>query len=55
MSDSNNIAQKTWEMMNNISTIDTIDEIYKYDDGQQRDILNAKPWEKELVKLNWNK
>ncbi|KAK4337030.1 hypothetical protein RND71_043378 [Anisodus tanguticus] len=37
------IAQKTWEMANNI---DTVDEIYKYNADQQSGIQAAKPWEK---------
>lgn len=41
------IAQQTWEMTNNIETIGTVDEIYRYDKKQQQDILNAKPWEKD--------
>ncbi|XP_014246442.1 COP9 signalosome complex subunit 5 isoform X2 [Cimex lectularius] len=41
------MAQKTWEMSNNIETISTVDEIYRYDRKQQQDILNAKPWEKD--------
>lgn len=40
-------AQKTWEMVNNVETISTIDEIYRYDRKEQQDILAAKPWEKE--------
>lgn len=47
--DQNSIAQKTWEMANNVETISTIDEIYRYDRKEQQDILAAKPWEKELV------
>lgn len=43
------IAQKTWELANNIETISSTDEIYRYDRKQQQDILAAKPWEKELV------
>lgn len=43
------IAQKTWEMANNIETISSTDEIYRYDRKQQQDILAAKPWEKECV------
>lgn len=46
-SDQNTIAQKTWELANNIETISTIDEIYRYDRKEQQDILTAKPWEKE--------
>lgn len=41
------IAQKTWEMANNVETISTVDEMYRYDRKQQQDILAAKPWEKE--------
>ncbi|KAI4460936.1 hypothetical protein AMK59_3341 [Oryctes borbonicus] len=41
------IALKTWEMANKIETINTIDEIYRYDKQQQQDILTAKPWEKD--------
>lgn len=41
------IAQKTWEMSNNVEMISPIDEIYRYDKKQQQDILSAKPWEKE--------
>ena len=46
-SDQSSIAQKTWEMSNNVETISTIDEIYRYDRKEQQDILTAKPWEKE--------
>lgn len=48
-SEQSNIAQKTWEMSNNIETISTVDEIYRYDRKEQQDILAAKPWEKEYV------
>nr|CAG4651866.1 EOG090X078Z [Triops cancriformis] len=41
------IAQKNWEMANNIETISSVDEIYRYDKKQQNDILTAKPWEKD--------
>jgi len=41
------IAQKTWEMTNNIEAVSTVDEIYKYDRKQQQDILTTKPWERE--------
>ncbi len=41
-------AQKTWEMSNNVETLDTTrEEIYRFDKKQQQDILTAKPWEKE--------
>ena len=42
-------AQKTWELSNNLESVGTIDEIYRYDEKQQKDILAAKPWEKEWV------
>ncbi|GAB6026642.1 proteasome regulatory particle subunit RPN11 [Chamberlinius hualienensis] len=41
------MAQKTWEMANNIETIPSIDDIYKYNRQQQQDILAAKPWDKD--------
>lgn len=43
------IAQKTWVMSNNIETVSSVDEIYRYDKKQQQDILAAKLWEKEYV------
>jgi COP9 signalosome complex subunit 5 len=43
------MAQNSWEMANNVETIQSIDEIYKYNRKQQQDILTAKPWEKEYV------
>lgn len=46
-SDQNTIAQKTWELANNVETISTVDEIYRYDRKEQQDILTAKPWDKE--------
>ena len=53
------MARKTWEMSNNVEGVSTVDEIYRYDERQQRDILAAKPWEKEYefrsrsYKNNW--
>lgn len=41
------MARKTWEMSNNVEGVSTVDEIYRYDERQQRDILAAKPWEKD--------
>ncbi|XP_022207829.1 COP9 signalosome complex subunit 5 [Nilaparvata lugens] len=41
------IARKTWELSNNMETISSVDEIYRYDRKQQQDILTAKPWEKD--------
>ena len=43
------IAQRNWEMANNVENISPIDEIYRYDKRQQQDILNTKLWEKEYV------
>ena len=43
------IAQRNWEVSNQMETITSVDEIYQYDRRQQQDILQAKPWEKELV------
>lgn len=43
------IAKKTWELENNVQTVNTVDDIFKYDRQQQQDILTAKPWEKEYV------
>jgi len=41
------VAQKTWEMSNNIEGLHSVDDIYRYDRKQQQDILAARPWEKE--------
>jgi len=41
------IAQKTWEMSNNVLEVSASDEIYKYDRQQQQSLLAAKPWEKD--------
>ncbi len=41
------MAQKTWELSNNVEIVGTVDEIYKFDKKQQDDILTAKPWDKE--------
>ncbi|MCL4123686.1 UNVERIFIED_CONTAM: hypothetical protein GTU68_007149 [Idotea baltica] len=41
------IAQKNWELSNNIETVSSQDDIYLYDKKQQQDILQAKPWEKD--------
>jgi len=43
-SSQNKIAQKTWEMANNITEAE---EIYKYDRNVQQNMLTAKPWEKD--------
>ncbi|CAI6352510.1 unnamed protein product [Macrosiphum euphorbiae] len=41
------IAKKTWELENSMQTVNTVDDIFKYDRQQQQDILTAKPWEKD--------
>ncbi|XP_030839300.1 COP9 signalosome complex subunit 5 [Strongylocentrotus purpuratus] len=41
------IAQKTWEMSNDVDLVQSVDEIYKYDKKQQHEILQAKPWTKD--------
>jgi len=45
------IAKKTWELENSVQTVNTVDDIFKYDKQQQQDILTAKPWEKEYVHI----
>ncbi|XP_076440440.1 COP9 signalosome complex subunit 5-like [Babylonia areolata] len=40
-------AQKNWTLANNIESVSSADEIYRYDVKQQQDILIAKPWEKD--------
>jgi hypothetical protein len=42
-------AQKSWTLANNIESVSSADEIYRFDQKQQQDILTAKPWEKEYV------
>ncbi|KAF8792345.1 COP9 signalosome complex subunit 5-like [Argiope bruennichi] len=41
------MAQRTWEMSNNIETVQSIDDIYCYDKKTQQDILTAKPWDRD--------
>ncbi|KAJ7387607.1 COP9 signalosome complex subunit 5 [Desmophyllum pertusum] len=41
------MAFKTWEMSNSIETVNSVDEIFKYDRQQQQEILQAKPWQKD--------
>lgn len=40
-------ARRSWELENNIKTLPACDEIFRYDADQQRQILDAKPWEKD--------
>ena len=44
---STNMPLKTWELQNNIETITSLDEIFKYDLRAQQDMLAAKPWTKD--------
>lgn len=43
------MAQKTWEMSNSVELVSGVDDIYRYDEKQQKAIQSAKPWEKEFV------
>lgn len=47
MSSSSKTAYKTWEMSNNVQSVATIDDIFRYDAKQHQDILMTKPWDKE--------
>ena len=38
------VAQKTWEMSNNITQEE---EIYRFDRSQHQQMLSAKPWSKD--------
>jgi len=40
-------ARKNWELNNDIESVSSVDEIYRYDSKQQQDILTVKPWEKD--------
>jgi COP9 signalosome complex subunit 5 len=42
------VAQKTWELANQIQEVNSIEEIYKYDEEGHRNLLNEKPWEKSV-------
>jgi len=42
------IARKTWELTNDVQPISSLDEIYQYDRKQQQNILDAKPWDKDV-------
>jgi COP9 signalosome complex subunit 5 len=47
MNSQSSTAMRTWLMANNVETVSSVDEIYRYDRKQQQDMLVAKPWEKE--------
>jgi replication-associated recombination protein RarA len=40
-------AQATFELSNNITTVSSVDAIFKYNHTQQQELLSAKPWTKE--------
>ncbi|XP_028399718.1 COP9 signalosome complex subunit 5-like [Dendronephthya gigantea] len=44
---SSSMAQKTWEMENNIESVPSVDSIFRYNSKQQQEILSAKPWCKD--------
>ncbi len=41
------IAQKTWEIANMVQDINSMDELYKYDEVAHRNLLSEKPWDKD--------
>ena len=41
------IAQKTWEVSNQVQDISSMDELYKFDEAAHRNILSEKPWDKD--------
>uniref|UniRef100_A0A8C7AU81 Uncharacterized protein n=1 Tax=Neovison vison TaxID=452646 RepID=A0A8C7AU81_NEOVI len=42
------MAQKTWELANNLLEAQNIDEMYKYDKKQQQEITGSEPVTKNL-------
>lgn len=50
MASSSNIAQKTFELNNDVLEIDPADEIFKYDAALQKKIDKESPWSKECVR-----
>lgn len=48
------IARKTWELQNNVITVDpSVDQIYYYDKEANNKEVNGKPWAKEWVGVVW--
>lgn len=39
------VAQRRWQFENNV--VETVDNIYKYDNEEQQMIRSVKPWEKD--------
>lgn len=44
---SSEVARKIWEMENNVESVSSLDDLYRYSDDQQKELLQAKPWEKD--------
>ena len=40
-------AKATFELVNDITTVSSVDAIFKYNQVQQQELLSAKPWTKE--------
>ncbi len=40
-------ARATFELVNDISNVSSVDAIFKYNHAQQQELLSAKPWAKE--------
>ena len=40
-------ALATFELANDITTVSSVDAIFKYDRAKQQELLAAKPWTKE--------
>ena len=41
------IAQKSFELANDVKTVVSLDEIFKYDEVKHSKLVAAKPWDKE--------
>ena len=40
-------AQKSFELANDVKTVTSLDEIFKYDEAKHSKLVSAKPWDKE--------
>jgi len=40
-------SQRTWEAMNNVQTVSSADEIYRFDAATHRALCDAKPWARD--------
>lgn len=49
MSSSSNTAQKTFELLNEVRSLDPNDEIFLYDVEEQKKLVKAAPWKKEYA------